>query len=43
MKTAPTSSATSRKAAKSMRRGIAEPPAMIIFGRCSRANERIWS
>ena len=43
MKTAPTSSAISRNAAKSMVRGMAEPPAMIIFGRCSRARSRTWS
>ncbi len=43
MKTAPTSSATARKAAKSIVRGMAEPPAMIIFGRCSRARSLIWS
>ena len=40
---APTSSAISRNAAKSISRGMAEPPQMIIFGRCSRARSRTWS
>ena len=35
--------AISRNAAKSIRRGIAEPPQMIILGRCSCARSRIWS
>ena len=35
--TAPTSSATRRKNSKSMRRGMAEPPARMTFGLCSLA------
>ena len=40
---APTSSAISRNAAKSIRRGYAVAPQMIIFGRCSRASARTSS
>ena len=43
MSLAPTSSAISRNAAKSISRGYAVAPAMIIFGRCSRARSRTWS
>ena len=40
---APTSSAISRNAAKSMSRGYAVAPQMIICGRCSRASARTSS
>ena len=33
----------SRKAAKSIRRGIAEPPQMIILGWCFARGSRTWS
>jgi hypothetical protein len=43
MSLAPTSSAMLRKAAKSISRGYAVAPQMIIFGRCSRARSRTSS
>ena len=43
MRIAPASSAIERKAAKSMSRGYAVAPQMIIFGRCSRAIDRTSS
>ena len=42
-KIAPTSSAMARKRSKSISRGMAEPPARITLGRCSRASCSTWS